>query len=365
MAEDTASLASLKGKRYLVTGGTGFLGWHLIPVLDKAGATIRLFARNPSRELAQMNSERVKRGESQIEFYKGSILDKNALRDAMKDCSGVFHLAGLVVHSRQSPQVVFDTNVTGTMNVLKASKIYPGLKVVYASTSGTVAISKNQNETASDSSSYATQYTKHWPYYQSKVEAEEKALEYARKNKISLVVLRPSMMLGPEDFYLRATKTVRSFIDRHIPFVPSGGASFLDVRDAACAFATAMTESGKSGETYLLTAHNCSLLEFFNMLQSVSGVRRPALQFPPWLAIGAATALDAFNRKIKKKWDPGVDPVKAEMASHWWNVDASKAEQDLHFKPRPPLDTLRDTVEWLRSAPSSPSTPNPVWQSKL
>lgn len=322
-----------------------------------------MFARNPSRELSQLNQERAKKKLPLIEFYKGSIGDKMALRDAMQDCVGVFHLAGLVVHSRQNPQPVFETNVTGTMNVLKASKVFPGLKIVYASTSGTVAISKEKSETANDDSPYATTYTKHWPYYQSKVEAEVKALEYAKKNKIALVVLRPSMMLGPEDFYLRATKTVRSFLDRHIPFVPSGGASFLDVRDAALAFATAMTSAGAAGQTYLLAAHNCSLVEFFDMLQSVSGVRRPALKFPPWLAVGAATSLDAFNRKVRGKWDPGVDPVKAEMANHWWNVDASKAEQELNFKPRPALDTLRDTVEWLKS--NETSTSQPVWQSKL
>lgn len=283
----------------------------------------------------------------------------------MKGCDGVFHLAGLVVHSRQNPQPVFETNVTGTMNVLKASKAYPGLKIVYASTSGTVAISKNSSDIANDESPYATTFTKHWPYYQSKVDAEERALEYAHKYQIPFVALRPSMMLGPEDFYLRATKTIRSFLDRHIPFVPSGGASFLDVRDAALAFAAAMTENGKSGETYLLAAHNCSLLEFFDMLQSISGVPRPTLKFPPWLAVTAATTLDAFNRKIRRSWDPGVDPVKAEMANHWWNVDASKATQHLNFKPRPARETLKDTIEWLLSPSASPASSSPVWQSKL
>lgn len=324
-----------------------------------------MFARNPSRELTQLNQERAKEKLPEIEFYKGSVLDKFALRDAMKDCAGVFHLAGSVVHSRLNPGPVFETNVTGTMNVLKASKVYPDIKIVYASTSGTVAISKTSNETASDSSPYAKSYTKHWPYYQSKVDAEEKALDYAKKNKIAFVAIRPSMMLGPEDFYLRATKTVRSFLDRHIPFVPSGGASFLDIRDAALAFAVAMTSSGRAGETYLLAAHNCSLLEFFDMLQSVSGVRRPQLKLPPSVAIAAATTLDLANRKIRGKWDPGVDPVKAEMATHWWNVDASKAEQDLGFKPRDPLDTLRDTVEWLRSNQAGPASGKPVWQTKL
>jgi dihydroflavonol-4-reductase len=324
---------------------------------------MRLFARNPSRELHELNQRRIKAGQSQIEFYKGSIMDKNALRDAMKDCDGCFHLAGLVVHSRLNPQPVFDTNVTGTMNVLKAAKVYPGFKIVYASTSGTVAISKLSSESASDDSPFAVQYTKRWPYYQSKVEAEQKALEYAKRNSIALVVLRPSMMLGPEDFYLRATKTVRSFLDRHIPFLPSGGASFLDVRDAACAFASAMTTNGKPGETYLLAAHNCSLLEFFTMLQSVSGVSRPSLRLPSGLAIAAATSLDLINRKVKGKWDPGVDPVKAEMASHWWNVDASKAARELKFSPRAPLDTLRDTVDWLQNGHKDNA--NKVWQSKL
>jgi hypothetical protein len=97
-----------------------------------------------------------------------------------------------------------------------------------------------------------------------------------------------------------------------------------------------------------LGSKNLTVEEMFIMIEKASGVPRPKLKLPGSIARPAAVVLDAFNRRIRGRWDPGVDPVKVEMANHFWNIDWAKAKRELKFRPRSPEQTIRDTVDWLR-----------------
>lgn len=241
---------------------------------------------------------------------------------------------------------IYKVNVEGTMNVMEVAHIFK-CKVVLASTSGTVGCSKDPNFVAKDDYPYCKNVVKDWPYYDSKIECEIKALEYSQENDVPLVILRPSSMYGPEDYYGRSTGTIKSFLEKRIPFIPPGGISYLDIRDAAKAFATAMVK-GKNRETYLLGSKNCSIYEFFDDLEKISGVKKPSLTLPGIVMTKATYILDLYKRKIKGQWDQSVDPVKAEMATHWWNIDWEKATKDIDFKPIDPYKTLEDTISWLQ-----------------
>lgn len=331
--------SSHRNKRYLVTGGTGFLGWHLIKYLISCDARIRVFSRNISPEIKSLGKN--------VEHFKGTILDKASIEAACEGVDGIFHLAGLVLHSRNiSTEEVYKVNVDGTLNVMEAANIFK-CKVVLASTSGTVGCSENRNFIAKDDYPYCRDIAKDWPYYDSKIECEIKALEFSHEHDVPLVIIRPSSMYGPEDFYGRSTGTIKSFLERRIPFTPPGGISYLDIRDAAKAFATAMVK-GKNGETYLLGSKNCSISEFFDDLEKISNVKKPSIMLPGIIMKKATYLIDLYKRKVKGKWDPSVDPVKAEMATHWWNVDWEKATNDLDFQPIDPYKTLEDTVHWLQ-----------------
>lgn len=243
---------------------------------------------------------------------------------------------------------MWETNVVGTMNVMRAAKAAK-CRVVYASSSGTVGCSKRRGYVANDNAPYCDEIAQHWPYYRSKIESEIQAMEYARNNDLELMVMRPSMMLGPDDFYLRATKLIWNFLERKIPFTPLGGVSFVDVRDAAEAFKAAMVVN-RPNSTYLLGSKNCSIEDLFNILEQISGVAKPKLKLPAIVAKAASLALDTTNRKLLNKWDPGVDPVRVEMANHFWNIDWSRSTKELKFKPRSFERTLADTINWLRDA---------------
>lgn len=122
----------------------------------------------------------------------------------------------------------------------------------------------------------------------------------------------------------------------------------VDVRDAAEAFVQAMLV-GKAGQTYLLGSLNCATRDLFSMLESLTGVRKPSFSAPAWVARNGAWALDLLNRRIRNKYDPGVDPVRGEMSCHWWGISSAAARRDLGFQPRPPRQTILDTVAYIRA----------------
>lgn len=324
---------------YAVTGGTGFLGEHLVRLLVEDGQKVRVLARSAT-------AEDVPPG---VEVVAGSVLDDAAVAAAVRGATGVFHLAGLVEHGRRPARAaaMLDVNVGGTVRVVRAAAAAGATRVVYASTSGAVAVSRDSSFMGGEDSAYAREVTAGWPYYRTKIAAEEGARAAAARDGVQLVCMRPTLLLGPGDRRLSSCRSVLDLLRRKVPFVPPGGFSMVDVRDVAAAFLAAM-KRGRPGEAYLLGAKNMTVAEYFARVEKLSGVAAPRLRVPAPLATAlasaATSALGAFGA-----WDPSLDPVVVEMSQHFWYLDASKATRELGFQPRDPDVTLRDTISWLRA----------------
>jgi dihydroflavonol-4-reductase len=156
--------------------------------------------------------------------------------------------------------------------------------------------------------------------------------------------MNPSLLLGPDDERLSSTKPVLDFLGRKIPYTPSGGLNFVDVRDAARAFISAL-EKGRHQEKYLLGAANMTFEEFFGRLERLSGVRAPMLRVPKRLAMVGSS----FVESVFKNWGK-TSPVaskEVDQAEHFWYFDSSKAEEELGFAPGEPQETLNDTIKYL------------------
>jgi len=183
-----------------------------------------------------------------------------------------------------------------------------------------------------------------WPYYMSKLYQEEVARRECAAGP-ELVILNPSLILGPGDFRLSSTEDVLKFLAGDIPVVPPGGLNFVDVRDVADAFVRALDQA-RAGERYLLGGPNWTFQRFFEKLERVSRVPAPRMKLPASIYSFAGHAVDAFY----KRWDkaPPVDRVSVEMSGRFWYLDASKAERELGFAARDPYETLYDTVAFIK-----------------
>lgn len=318
----------------LVTGATGFLGEHLCRVLVDNGHAVRGLARTRSAILADLG----------VEHVRGDVLSGPELDRALAGVSAVFHLAGAVSRDPSDAQRMMRLHVDGTRRVLERMAAAGVSRMVLASTSGTLGVSKNE-EILDESAPYAEEIVAGWPYYASKIYQERLAFEHGARLGIEVVAVNPTLLLGPGDRRLSSTGDVRKFIKHQIPTIPEGGISFVDVRDAAEATASAL-DRGRPGERYLLGGPNWTTKEFFARLGRVANVIPPRLKLPQSVSRWGASLVEELYRWRGK--EPPIDRISVEMAAHYWWIDSSKAERELGFTARDPQLTLVDTVAYLR-----------------
>jgi nucleoside-diphosphate-sugar epimerase len=327
--------------RLLVTGGTGFLGAHLVPRLLSAGHQVRLISRARPISLAEG-----------AEHVEGDLKDREAVRRALAGVDAVYHLAGLVSFDPKDGRRMYELHVDCTRELLRDARAAGIKRFVLASTSGTIAVSKEER-TATEADDYPITVVGRWPYYLSKIYEEKLALEYCRQHGIPLVVCNPSLLMGPGDERLSSTWTVVKFLNRDIPGMPNGGISFADARDVADALVNALV-MGEVGGRHLMGV-NMTMKEFFQRLSRLSGVAAPALRLPKQGNLWGARLLEKIAEA--RGVEPGLDYHSVDIGEHWFWLDASKAERELKFQARDPQQTLHDTVQYVLSRMPAQSLP--------
>jgi dihydroflavonol-4-reductase len=331
-----AAITKKVRSKTLVTGGTGFLGAHLVRQLLAAGAKdIRVMATSIPEWLTDLG----------VDTVEGSITNPDDLARAVEGIEEIYHLAGRVSRDREDAREIYRLHVDGTRQLCDAARKAGVKAIVLASTSGTIAVTEKGEITPDETFPPPLEIISRWPYYASKAYQELTALERFDGKGQRLVIMNPSLLLGPGDARLSSTKVVLDFMARKINAVPSGGLNFVDVRDTAKAFRAAM-KKGRHGERYLLGAVNWTFQRFFDRLERLTKVTGPRLALPSKLAVAGAQVIDSLFRQ----WDlrPPVEAGAIEMAEYFWYLNPAKARRELGFVPRDPAETLQDTVTYVR-----------------
>jgi dihydroflavonol-4-reductase len=255
----------------------------------------------------------------------------------------VYHLAGQVSFDPAAPAALYALHVEGTRRLLEACAARGVGRVVLASSSGTIAVSRTAR-VATEADEAPIEIVGRWPYYASKLYQERAALRIHRDTGLPVVVLNPSLLLGPGDARLSSTDVVFKFLERRIPAMPSGGLSFVDVRDAAAAFASALTR-GRPGERYLLGGANMTFADFFGRIERLSGVAAPRLRLPVGASEAGARLLGRLH--AWRGTEPPIDAPSVAMGECFWWCDSSRAAAELGFAARDPQETLFETVRYV------------------
>ena len=316
--------------KLLVTGATGFLGSTLVPLLLEQGHAVRA----------------LQRGEVSIpgvEVLKGDVRDPGDVRRALQGIEGVYHLAGLVSRDPADARKMYSLHVDGTRLLLAEAERAGVGRVVLASSSGTVGVSRTRR-VAVETDDYPIETVGRWPYYLSKIYEEKIAIEASKR--LPIVILNPSLLLGPGDTRLSSTQDVFRFLHGRIPAIPRGGLSFVDVRDAAAAFVAALHQ-GNVGERHFLGAENIEFDDFFARLSRIAHKPPPRLgALPAALQVAGAHLLERLARERGR--EPDLPASDVEMGQCWFFIDSSKAGRLLQFRARDPLETLSETVRYVR-----------------
>jgi len=177
-------------KRDLVTGGAGFIGSHLVDRLLAAGRRVRVvdsFVTGGPRNLAHL------KGEARLEVVQADVRERARMTELAQGCERVFHLAALadIVPSVERPEAYFDSNVTGTFNVLQAARAAGAARFVYAASSSCYGIPDLYP--TPETSPIRPQY----PYALTKYLGEETVLHWGQVYGLSVASLRFFNVYGP------------------------------------------------------------------------------------------------------------------------------------------------------------------------
>jgi dihydroflavonol-4-reductase len=313
-----------------VGGATGFLGSHVVRALERQGHEVVPVSRTGGDGRARAVD----------------VLDPDAVRASAAGCEWAFLCTGKVTRDRDDSEALYRLHVVGTKNALEGLRRAGVRRVVVASTSGTLAVGSDRDRIADEGCRAPLEVIASWPYYRTKLYAEREALAANEPPAFEVVVVNPSLLLGPGDVRESSTGDVRRFLEGVIPAVTAGGLAFVDVRDAAEGMLLA-ARRGRPGERYILNAQNLTVAAFFQRLERISGVKAPLFKLPASkpLAVGIGQLFTKAVRAIGR--EQPVSVVSIEMGQYFWYCDASKAERELGFRARDPGETLRDTVDDL------------------
>jgi dihydroflavonol-4-reductase len=314
----------------LVTGGTGFVGVHLVRHLARRGDDLRLLVRDGSKTEPLVGIE--------WERAVGDVTDRDSVRRAMDGVERVFHVAGTTSMQSGARDRVVDVNVGGTRNVMEEALRAGVTRAVLTSSSSAVGAAK-PGETIDEDHPF-TVGRLGIAYINSKHEAELVAMRTAAKG-LPVVIANPSFVLGPDDPNPSGTSNalVRRLLLRRIPGYLDGAINIVDVRDVAKGHLLA-DERGQEGERYLLTGRNFTLKRLFADLSRIAGVPTPPVRIGGRLVVGGVEAMEFLGLRLPTSAD------EVRSGTQWFTYRNDKAREQLGWEPRPHEETLEDTVRW-------------------
>ncbi|MCM0591153.1 MAG: hopanoid-associated sugar epimerase [Gloeotrichia echinulata IR180] len=318
-----------------VTGGTGFIGAHLVRLLLQEGYTVKALVR-PSSNLENLRG-------LEVEIVSGDLNDPNLWKQ-MLGCQYLFHVAAHYSLWQTDRELLYRHNVEGTRNVLDAAQKAEIERSVY--TSSVAAIGVGESGKVVDETHQSPLNKLVGDYKKSKFLAEQAAMQAAAAGQ-QIVVVNPSSPIGPLD--IKPTPTgdiILRFLRRQMPFYMDTGLNFIDVRDVVRGHLLAL-QRGKSGDRYILGYQNLPLKELLEQLAHLTGIKAPQQAVPAWLPLSVAWVDEKILAPLGKLPSVPLDGVR--MAQQPMYYDASKAVRELGLPQSSLTTALKDAVDWFVS----------------
>ncbi len=273
--------------RALVTGATGFVGAALVRELLADGIEVQALVRPNAdvRNLAGLN----------VGIANGDVRDLDSLTAATAGCSWVFHLAAFYSTREADARAMYEINVQGTENVLKAARLCGAERVVHCSTIGTIGRSEDGALPTEDTPFNLWETSSH--YARSKYLAESVALTEARQG-LPVVVVNPCAPVGPRDSKPSSSgQRILDVLHGRLPSYLQGGINHVAVEDVARGHILA-AQRGRTGERYILGNANLMLEDFLRLVEKAARMRapRPANVWNPLARLRAARAAASSHK---------------------------------------------------------------------
>jgi dihydroflavonol-4-reductase len=302
-------------KPALVTGASGFLGWHVARVLIDRGIPVRAMARRPN-SVSELDAE----------IVPGDLLDPPSLDRAAAGCSLLFHVAADYRLWVKNPAQMYRANVDGTAHLLAAAARAGVERIVYTSTVGCIGFLP---DALGDESTPVSIHDMTGHYKRSKWLAEQQALDAARRG-LPVVIVNPTAPVGDHDVKPTPTgQTIVDFLRGKMPAFVDTGLNIVDARETAEGHWLAC-QKGAPGERYILGGENLTLEQILSKLAALSGRPAPSVRLPWLVALLAGLASTAWAELSGQPPRVPLDAVRMARRKMW--VSSAKAQRILGFQ---------------------------------
>jgi dihydroflavonol-4-reductase len=319
----------------LVTGGTGFVGAHVVRALLARGRAVRCLVRRESR---RDNLEGL-----DVEIAVGDVRDRVSLARALGGVATLYHCAADYRLWVEDPGELSSVNVAGTQNVLAAAAEAGVAKVVYTSSVG--ALGLNADGSPANETTPVARKEVVGRYKKSKYDAERAAEAWAGRG-LPLVIVNPSTPVGELDVKPTPTgQMIVDFVNGRLPAYVDTGLNVVDVRDVAQGHLLA-AERGRIGEKYILGNRNMTLKEILDTLSRLTGLPAPTVRLPHAVPLAVAAASTLLANLTGRP--PRVSLESVRMSMHRMFFDAGKAVSQLGLPQSPVEEALLLAVNWFR-----------------
>jgi nucleoside-diphosphate-sugar epimerase len=319
----------------MVTGGTGFIGYHTTQALLDAGHEVSLLVRSVDKMLNLY-------GEDSIDSYtRGDITDADAVERALEDCDAVVHTAAMVSVDARDAEKVYEGNVAGARTVIDTALEAGVERVIHVSS--VTALFDPKAEVLDENSPPGSA---HNAYGRSKVACERYVRELQEQGE-PVYITYPASVMGPDDPGLTEPHVgLQTYLAYFVPQMPSGN-QYVDVRDVAEVHLRLLERDVEPGR-YLVGGHYIPWMELGDLLEELTGRRLLKVPLTGQFMRMAGRALDFISNRVAL--DVPITEEAMEYATRWVPMDSGKVERELDFAFRDIGDTFFDAIYWLYAA---------------
>lgn len=321
--------------RVMITGGTGFVGYHTAQALMAAGHSVVLLVRSVDK-MYQLYGD-----DCEVGYTRGDVTDVTKVRKALEGCDAVIHSAAMVSTRASDADQVYNTNFNGTKTVIGAA-LKAGVKSIIHVSSVTALYDPDAQLLDGDSPPGVARNA----YGRSKVASEKYVRGLQRKGN-QIYISYPASVIGPDDPGMtEAMLGMQGFLSAFVPLMPSGN-QYVDVRDVAEAHLRLLERQPPAGN-FALGGHYLPWSELGKVLDGVTGRRLPKLPLIGSLMRLTGRFLDHLNPYVSLPLP--ISEEAMQYATNWVELDNSKVQEVLALELRPVEETMADTVRWLYEA---------------
>jgi dihydroflavonol-4-reductase len=321
-------------RKVLVMGATGFVGSHVTRKLVERGDDVRVYVRKSSRTVAIDDLD--------VERCYGDLYDEKALRAAISDRDVVFYCVADTRFYLRDPAPLFETNVESLRRVLDVASQTDLHRFVFCSTIGTIAIAENGESVTED-------MPFNWPgkggaYIESRRQAEDLVLRYAKEGALPAVAMCVSNPYGPLDWQPSQGQMIKAAALGKMPvYVKGVSTEVVGIEDVADAFLLA-AERGRVGDRYIISE---SFMPMRDMLQTAAGAvgaKPPRFGVPLALLYAVGWTIGAASRMLRR--DLPLNTTGVRLLHIMSPADHGKATRELGWRPRPTNESIRRAAQF-------------------